>query len=181
MRIIGIKTELVYYPVWRNMDKITTNTKALAKAFHLECKDQCRNIETNINIFCTGTSGLTMAICFRFALIELGYPNTRICYIRKEGETKHDSSLSYTGRSGINIIIDDFTSTGATIDYIVSKHIATTFDYIILDDVVTYSTSWPIKNIIFNVELYKNNILNKLYADRFIIEDDELKAVELFG
>ena len=181
MRIIGIKTKIVYYPVWQNMDKITANTKTLAKAFHLECKDQSITNDTNINIYCTGTSGLTMAICFRFALIELGHSNMRICYTRKEGETKHDSPLSYTERSGINIIIDDFISTGATVDYIVSKHIDTTFDYIILDDVVTYFTSWPINNIIFNVELYKNNILNKLDADRFIIESDELKAIEYFG
>jgi len=179
MHIIGTETKIIHYPVWKNMDKLWITCTALTEAFMLRHRGYKK--EESINIYCTGTSGITMALIMEKKLKDAEYPNINICYVRRPNETHHDSVYKNEHYAGTNIIIDDFTSTGATVDYIIEINNRVTFDYLIVDDILVFKPDWPIKNIIFNSSEYKSNILNKINADRFIVKDDKLVLVELFG
>lgn len=71
--------------------------------------------DKKINLFCTGSSGAIMATIF-----SLNVPQCKIIHIKKEGENSHSSNedRSVNKIDHINIIIDDFISTGKTVNRI---------------------------------------------------------------
>jgi len=71
----------------------------------------------NINLYCAGSSGAIMATIF-----SMNVPNCRIIHIKKENEQAHSSNmwLAPFKENHINVIIDDFIASGATVNRIAS-------------------------------------------------------------
>jgi adenine/guanine phosphoribosyltransferase-like PRPP-binding protein len=69
----------------------------------------------DINLICQGSSGAIIATIF-----SLGIPNTnRIIHIKKEGESSHNADCYLgSGEAFINVIVDDFICSGATLNRI---------------------------------------------------------------
>lgn len=73
---------------------------------------------SKINIWCRGSSGLSIASCL-FIKLEKYYTPT-ISYVKKEGESSHHRR-THLSRNGINIIVDDFIHEGTTVNSIYKK------------------------------------------------------------
>lgn len=193
MHIIGTKADVVVYPCWKAMDKVWNFTKTYAQCFHAHYMNNyvpkvikflggTNNLKNKgINLFCTGTSGITIAICFKKALEDIGYTKVKIQYIRKDHEVHHEGTIiNDFDKDYTNIIVDDFIKSGKSILRLIEK-INVEIDYLIVDDVDAFFKDWPIKNIIFNAEMYQDNVLNRLNAKRFIYKDGRFNHVYLFG
>lgn len=112
-----IKTKFIYhgieeinYPVGNyinaNIPKITSMVKALRKIKVLNTK----LISNGVNIICRGSSGAIIATIFATQLADV---TSKIIHIKKDGESAHSSGTDIL-REGVNIIVDDFVSTGET-------------------------------------------------------------------
>jgi adenine/guanine phosphoribosyltransferase-like PRPP-binding protein len=72
-----------------------------------------------INLLCTGSSGAIVA-----ALFSMKVPNTKIIHIKKDGENSHHKNGWYQTddfANSINVIVDDFISSGKTVNNIVKE------------------------------------------------------------
>lgn len=70
-----------------------------------------------LNLWCMGSSGAIIA-----GIISSQISNTVICHIKKNGEDSHTTTVpQYYYDDGINLIVDDFISTGSTINTIAKK------------------------------------------------------------
>lgn len=119
---IGVQTEnLVYcdYPVGRNLVTAKEFAKETAKAFSTISPYHGRNI----NIFCRGSSGVILATYFSMFVEN----NCKICHVKKPGEYAHNDELEYD-MDAINIIIDDFISSGETIRQIYKRMVEAGID-----------------------------------------------------
>lgn len=65
-----------------------------------------------INIICRGSSGAMLAALFASFLV--GHP-IEIYHIKKRGEISHASQVPVISSQAVNIIIDDFISSGETL------------------------------------------------------------------
>lgn len=96
------------YPIYNNIDTelITVMNKL---AIYLLGKYS----HTEINLWGTGTSGLTICV-----LLAQYIPNARIQYLEKEGVTSHKQHVPTFFKESFrsHILLDDVISTGATID-----------------------------------------------------------------
>lgn len=103
------RLECMGYPVGeciiRNIPTIKIYTEIIKK----ESNGQ------RINLYCAGSSGAIIA-----AIIATELSDVEICHVKKEGENSHSPSCPYS--RGYNVIVDDFVSTGRTIDYILDKY-----------------------------------------------------------
>jgi hypothetical protein len=105
--------ELTSYPLGSDLDNdVNTIIMPLINLFKTieEFKDK------NINLYCSGSSGAIMATIF-----SLHVKNCKIIHIKKLGEISHRASSYPFEKDKIDVIIDDFISTGATVDYIYSN------------------------------------------------------------
>jgi hypothetical protein len=74
-----------------------------------------------INILCRGSSGAMMAALFSAEIIE--WATVKISHIKKIGEDAHNNDLSVSPDHFV-IIIDDFISSGATVNAIYDQFLA---------------------------------------------------------
>ena len=70
--------------------------------------------DTNISIWCRGSSGSILAALLYSELTINNYSNIRIYHIKKPNETSHDNNCSYNDNA-YNIVIDDMVCSGDTI------------------------------------------------------------------
>jgi hypothetical protein len=120
MKIYKWKGGSVGYPVGSYMPGAINFAKGAAKAFNAATKGGVNDL-TAINVWCRGSSGAILAALF------IGHikrtPNVNVCHIKKSGEESH-TTTPRIWRQGdgitkvINIIIDDFISSGSTMQQI---------------------------------------------------------------
>lgn len=73
------------------------------------------NDKDEINLWCTGTSGIFLATLL-MCKFDLNVHNVALCYIRKEDDNCHDAHNKMCFHyNGLNIAIDDLVDTCATI------------------------------------------------------------------
>jgi len=104
------------YPVGRNILNDIKCADALINAFLFIREFEGRKI----NLLCTGSSGAIIATMFALRLRD----RVQICYVYKDGESSHnDEGTEVTpDKSSINVIVDDFIASGATMNFIYSNN-----------------------------------------------------------
>lgn len=105
----------ISYPVGLNMASAMSFVKEVYK--FIRDNDDFRG--RDINLLCTGSSGSIIA---SLLFAELDQENVFVCHIKKDGENSHSGDNFRLGSlDDINVIIDDFSSSGSTIEKIYSK------------------------------------------------------------
>lgn len=140
-----IDCSVVNYPVGINMTSALNFVKEVSKFL----KENVNFTYHDVNLLCTGSSGSILA---SLLFAELQQPNVYVCHFKKEGENSHSGNyFRMNTLHDINVIIDDFSSTGETIERIYMKAFETNSDikinYLILSDIGTASIP-VIKNLI---------------------------------
>lgn len=117
MKILGFKSEnKELYPVGEHLDNVIIYIENISAELekildHTKC----------LNIWCRGSSGAILAALLASRFI---YHSPRILHVKKEGEEAHSTNGSFNHHTSfnhvINIIIDDFVSSGETIRKIYS-------------------------------------------------------------
>jgi len=108
----------IQYPVGSNMNETILAVKNMAEAIK-ELYPLHENVKYGFNLFVRGSSGAIIGGLISEYLSN--YP-IRICHIKKDGESSHHSDKYLTNREAAkNIIIDDFISTGRTINSIYDR------------------------------------------------------------
>lgn len=111
------------YPVGHHIELSIKYVNNLFHTFKTEILPQYHNIKY-VNIWCRGSSGAILASLFSVQInsdpsLNLKY---KIQHVKKDGEQSHSDGIfissSINEENNINIIIDDFMATGATIYYI---------------------------------------------------------------
>lgn len=103
----------VSYPVGSNMANLKIVIETYVNAFKtLEFADGFR-----FNLFCSGSSGAIISTAFALALPQYIF---KICHVKKPGEDSHQYGVEYEPYA-VNIVIDDFISTGVTVERIVTN------------------------------------------------------------
>ncbi len=103
------------YPFGRAFKHNQNLTNKLVDTF-LEVKKKLK-YRHRIFIFCQGNSGSVVSTIFASRLTAEGY-EPRIIYVRKRGESRH-GGLSFTpAADDLYIIVDDFISSGDTVNSI---------------------------------------------------------------
>ena len=98
----------VDYPVGSNMHGVTKYVMQAADIFKNTFSSR------TVNVFCRGSSGAILAGLFSSYLIDTF--DIKIVHIKKEGEHSHSEKVpSHFDNHGINVIIDDFISSGSTV------------------------------------------------------------------
>ena len=72
--------------------------------------------KSDIAIWCRGSSGAILAGLLANGLLVQGYQDITVNHVKKENEKSHSANFFFTKTT--NIIIDDFTCTGDTINHI---------------------------------------------------------------
>jgi len=119
-KVILKKLGHIQYPVGTDIKGTMIAVKNMADAIK-ELYPLHENMKYGFNLFVRGSSGAIIGglICEYLS----NYP-IRICHIKKEGESSHFNSSYLTNREAAkNIIIDDFISTGETVNIIYQKMI----------------------------------------------------------
>lgn len=107
---------LLCYPVGNDMKIAANFTKAAAWQFN-KIKEY-NNQSLRLNLWCRGSSGAILASLFSINIDH----TVKIIHVKKPGENSHTSNHDpYTDWDVINVIIDDFTSSGQTLHHIYSQ------------------------------------------------------------
>jgi len=70
------------------------------------------NTKDDLILWCRGSSGSIMS-----GVIASHFPNAKISHVKKDGESSHSSDVDiYIEKSHINVIVDDFISSGNTVN-----------------------------------------------------------------
>ena len=112
MKQIKITYKAVGYPVGSNMQRV----KALVNEYRIGFRKLKLPAGTSINLWCRGSSGAILS-----ALFAVWFPqfDIAICHIKKPGENSHSDYPEYSAKA-LNVIIDDFVSSGETINAIIN-------------------------------------------------------------
>jgi hypothetical protein len=103
MRIIS-KLTSIYYPILNHYPTLVSNSAIITKILMEEYPGK------NIHAIGMGTSGAVM--------IAMLLPHVKSCVVKKPEEKCHRAPISYVKPLEIGMIIDDFMSTGRTIETI---------------------------------------------------------------
>jgi len=106
----------VDYPVGHYISKAYNYIEFASKIFLYENKDH----EITINLWCMGSSGAILASLFSERMKQKQI-KCRICHVKKKGERSHSNYFPSISTKDINIIIDDFITTGDTVNTIYKK------------------------------------------------------------
>ena len=109
MKVIRHSNNNVGYPIGSNFLPNLNVCKELANNI------MCEFPHNKIQFICTGSSGAIIA-----ALVAQHIPTSRICHVKKEGEKSHCTASIESNNDFIKIIIDDFTSTGSTVNRLIT-------------------------------------------------------------
>lgn len=116
MKKIPIKSGEVIYPVGcETVESLKTIKEMAEKLKEVLPKNK------KISFCCRGSSG---AIISGVLLAYLSDYQIKIIHIKKDGESSHGSSLFYLESSSYNVIIDDFSNTGTTLNAIYHKMVS---------------------------------------------------------
>lgn len=99
------------YPVGENIARNIPIIKLMVKRFKLVKEFKNRPV----NIMCQGSSGAIIATFFALAI-----KNSTIVHVKKPGEVSHSSLTINMSDNPVNLIVDDFISTGETVKRIYS-------------------------------------------------------------
>ena len=104
--------EMMAYPIGRDMDNVMYYAKIFAELITAHApKDRV------LNFLCRGSSGAILAGIVSSLMPEA---QTKVSHIKKEGENSHSEYLNFAEHDYI-IIIDDFISSGNTVNRIHEK------------------------------------------------------------
>ena len=101
------------YPIGRDMQKSQQVVEQYVKGF-LKLKPKKK---TGYNIWCRGSSGAILSALFVAKLPEY---NFMVAHIKKQREDSHNSYPMYSVDNE-NIVLDDFSASGATIEAILKE------------------------------------------------------------
>lgn len=111
-----------------------------------------------VNIWCRGSSG---AILAALLVSKIG-SKTMIHHVKKEGETSHiDGEYIYAGTNkGLNIIIDDFSRSGETLNAIwkVAVKYVYSIDFLIINNRYTHN-KWGLDFVPKTLIIDSNHVL----------------------
>lgn len=74
-------------------------------------------LDTEINIWCRGSSGAILSAMFSILSGHVCY----ICHVKKEGENSHQSGIGHYSSDSLDIILDDQVASGRTIEAILQS------------------------------------------------------------
>ncbi len=113
MTTISTKCKTAQYPMGEYIQQNIPEIQKLIDGFKTieEFKDR------RINLICMGSSGAIVATLF-FLQVD----NTKIIHVKKNGESSHNFNCFYPEDfiNTVNVIVDDFVGTGATLNMIYS-------------------------------------------------------------
>ena len=112
------KKEKLDYPVGNDM---TLAIKYIAKIKEIIVENKILTDISNIAIWCRGSSGTILATLLCNTLLLDLNKKSKIIHVKKNNESSHANSYSETNTNTYNIIIDDFSQSGTTINAIYSK------------------------------------------------------------
>lgn len=117
------------YPIGSHMDEVIQFMDRMKPIISDICK-KLLNVDSNttIAIWCRGSSGAILASLLSVILYSNGINNVIIKHVKKPGETSHGNN--YNRFANYNIIIDDFSCSGVTINQITNKMYDTNVRYI---------------------------------------------------
>ena len=122
------------YPVYNNLNNAIQYVQIITKILIEHIKSEGRIIDGYV-IHSRGTSGVILATLLFQELVKYNVCeyNIYVNHIRKPNEMSHqDTRAVYIRTNDIHIIIDDFTSSGNTIQSIIRDNNVDVFDYIII-------------------------------------------------
>lgn len=112
------------YPIGSNIQINKQSINALKRVMK-----QTIGPKKHITLWCRGSSGAIIA-----GIVSLGFPNSTINHVKKVGESSHSRGQYTLKDNTINIIIDDFSNTGETLNAIyediISELDIPTIDYV---------------------------------------------------
>jgi len=111
-KYIEIEGEHINYPIGSDIDSVKKITQSYKRGF----KALKYPKGSKFNLWCRGNSGSMLAIAFALLLPQYKW---EIFHVKKPGEQSHSSFL--VPGIGDNVIIDDFISSGETVDAILEK------------------------------------------------------------
>lgn len=115
MEHLIISNIINFYPIGENPLALIKYTEEAAEIFmkHNEYKSPC-------NVWCRGSSGALIAGVFSYILFKNDY-RYKICHVKKLNEESHQSRYySYRYTVALQVVIDDFMSSGKTLNAIYS-------------------------------------------------------------
>lgn len=114
------KTKVIYLEDYRSITyPVGSCPRSLKDGVNSYIQTFRRNFPVgNYNLWCRGSSGAIIAGCFSILQTSC---NFMICHIKKDGESSHGNSTPDYNETYKNIVIDDFVSSGDTIDEIATK------------------------------------------------------------
>lgn len=119
MKQIDINFISCSYPVGSDWNNINLIIETYFNAFNRLINEKFKST-TGVNLWCRGSSGAILAGLFAS---KISWLNPRICHSKKEGESSHQTTPYHfsDNENVINVVIDDFVSSGATIRAILSE------------------------------------------------------------
>lgn len=134
--------DCIEYPVGKYIENNMQIIKELINVFvsHSLFKN-CNGV----NLLCTGSSGAIIAAFFSEAIIKED-KHVRIAHVKKRGENSHSNSIPSLENDFINVIVDDFISSGATVNEIYNR----------MNDSLYYSDPLKIDALIISGMSYHN-------------------------
>ncbi len=141
MNIIEIPGKEIGYPVGLHMPDALLYIDEVAKYINENIKDK------TIHVFCIGSSGAILASLLYSQVVSGN--KLYVCHIKKVGENSHSGHNLTFKKSDINIIIDDFSYTGTSLENIYNAigQMSVIIDYLILSK-ITNGACYTIANII---------------------------------
>lgn len=159
MKIEFIKTDTIEtYPIGLEVQLVKEQINKTVEALLLKVpKDEF------IAFWCTGSSGLIIS-----TLLSQYFCNSVINHVKKHGENSH-SGNSFNIRKKFNLVVDDFSSTGNTINGIVTELILRNINF---DGLI----------LLGGVDLIDLHILpNFIIANKILCSDMSYKQSEIIN
>ena len=111
-KYIEIEEEHINYPIGSDVESVKKITQSYKRGF----KSLKYPKGSKFNLWCRGNSGSMLAIAFALLLPQYRW---EIFHVKKPGEESHSSYLC--PKDGDNVVIDDFISSGETVEAILEK------------------------------------------------------------
>lgn len=144
-----VKDKLLYHPMGENLQGAIEYIEEVAPFIQKIVK------EKSINIWCRGSSGAILG-----ALLAKTIPNPcNICHVKKKGEDSHQNNIEhiFCGECK-NILLDDFSRSGKTLDAIYEAYKEKLGEEQVLD-ILVLANGWkdcpprfPVKHIIIDAD-----------------------------
>lgn len=109
----------IYYPVGNNLDRNGSIIEEMANYIYLTILDYySASYDEPVTLVCRGSSGAIIAGMVAYHLTSYGMKNVYIYSVKKDGEKTHYREPLHNFYHSILVVVDDFISSGATIEAI---------------------------------------------------------------